>query len=195
MSHSSKVYSFMRINKGTVREKEVELIKAINLNAKITEHKYYIVVEMQDKIVAFPSVTSVDCIRAFCELFADDRIRVYLGDIADGECDVDKFNFKHNNGRINLRYGGISEGYVSPSWSPTLKLRQVNNYKDIDVHVLTIYHYAMGMFIFPSIPNMYLLRPETIVCIEHSNKKYGGVIWSHPQFHLNEDILFSSQTA
>lgn len=189
MSDASKTYSYMKINKGTVREKDVELIKARNIDAKITEHKYYIIVDMHDKIVAFPSITPNGCIRAFCELKQDERIRVYFGDPSDGHCDLDPWNFKHNNGRIDLRWGEVTEGYVSPSWSPSINLRQINNSKDINAHVLVIHHYAIGMFIFPSMPKNYLIRPETIVRIEHSNKKYGGVIWSHPNFGINEDIL------
>jgi hypothetical protein len=183
-------YIFFKVNEGTAREKEIMVEEAYDQNAGLKEYNRYYIAEINDKLVGFPIHTDFDCLKAIAGLGTDERVRIYYGNPATGLCDRDEDFFKHENGRVDLRWDAICEGYLCPS-NADFKVRK-NDGKDIEVGHLTIHHqqrYFSSVNMLPVVPKFYKVRPEMIVRIEHSNKKYGGIIWSHPDFSLVETII------
>ena len=181
-------YTFVKINEGTAREKDVVVEEAYDLNAGLKEYNRYYVVEINGKFVGFPIHTNFECIKAMAGLGDDERVRIYYGNPVTGLCDRDDDCLKHDNGRVDLRWDSIWEGYISQS-RENIKLRKRNDRQDIKVGHLILHHYRVPIAMFLSPTKFYKVRPEMIVRIEHSNKQYGGIIWSHPNFNLVEGIL------
>jgi hypothetical protein len=134
-----------------------------------------------DTTIAYHHNTNPDVIRILHTLIESDiRVRVYYGNPETGEAYYDKSCHYSENGRIELEYGEVEEGYVD------ISAREVDLRTDKKASRLILMSFMRKDGYIVSYINHHgqALKEEQIVKIEFSNKRVGGVIWEHPEFHF-----------
>ena len=143
----------------------------------------FIIKQFEDKEIAYPFDTNPEVIHALHQCLKDKtRIRIFYGNPYTGMAET---YMPTEEERVLC---GVWEGYL---YIGNSILHDTCKDETIEICSLRI-KYIKGRYYWGNCYELnktsYLVHSNLIVRIDYSNKKDGDVIWSHPNFHWDDEI-------